>query len=184
MDERSDAVLVAAGRDGDRAALAGLVHRHQRRVFATCLGLLGNQADAEDATQEAFVKGIGGLASLRDGRQFAAWITQIARNRCRDMLRQRTRRGDVPLSEGVIAVTPARGPAPDERRTDDFADLRAALDRLPENLRLPLMLFYYDGKSTRKLAEELQLSEGGACVRLYRARRALRQLLEEEADHV
>lgn len=54
---------------------------------------------------------------------------------------------------------------------------------MPEELRLPLLLFYYDGKSTKKLAEVLNLTQGGVCARLYRARRELRRLLEEEVEH-
>ena len=62
-----------------------------------------------------------------------------------------------------------------------FDDLREALSRLPEEHRVPLLLYYYDGKDTRMLAEELGLTQGGACARLYRARHKLRSLLEEDA---
>jgi RNA polymerase sigma-70 factor (ECF subfamily) len=173
VNERSDENLVAASREGDRQAFGTLVGRHRRRVFATCLALLGNQADAEDATQEVFVKALERLHTLRGGGKFESWTTQIARNRCRDLLRQGARRRHVSLAEAPeTAAMPARG-------NDGFSDLRTALDRLPEEYRLPLLLFYFDGRSTRKLAEELDLSEGGACARLYRARKALRKQLAE-----
>ena len=64
---------------------------------------------------------------------------------------------------------------------NDFEDLHDALQRLPEDLRTPLLLFYFNGRSTKQLAIELDLTQGGACTRLYRARRELRRLLEEEA---
>jgi len=172
---------VAASCDGDRIAFGELVRRHRKRVFAISLALLGNQQDAEDAAQEVFVKSLEQLHTLRDQGQFASWIAQIARNRCRDLLRFRARRQDVPLTE----ATPA--PVVDTLPDEDFTDLRRAIGRLPDNHRMPppLLLFYYDGRSVRKLAEEMGLSEGGACARLYRARMALRSLLEQqEADHV
>lgn len=178
MDDRPDEYLVAISRGGDRQAFAALVRRHQRRIYGLCYALLGNQADAEDAVQEVFVRSLERLATLRDGSQFVGWISQIARNRCRDLLRVGARRRDLPLAEHHARTLPA--PSED---AGEFADLRAALARLPQVHRLPLLLFYYDGKSTRKLAEELHLSEGGACVRLYRARKALRRLLTEEENH-
>lgn len=169
---RPDRALVAASRDGDHEAYAELTRRHLRRVFAVCLGVLGELDDAEDAAQDAFVKGFERIRSLRDGRRFPAWITQIARNRCRDLLRRRKRRPESPLTD-LVEDTTAVPP-------DRYADLRRALARLTENDRLPLLLYYFDGKNTRTVAAELGLSQGGACSRLYRARRRLRGLLEDE----
>ena len=181
MHTRPDADLVKASRWGDRTAYAALAGQQFRRIFAICLALLGNRADAEDATQEAFVKGLQKIATLREDGQFAAWIGQIARNHCRDVLRSRTRRPDVPLTDTLATALPAA--AEPGSATDDFADLRAALARLPEDLALPLLLFYYEDKSTKRLAEILGLTQGGVCARLYRARRELRRLLEEEDHH-
>jgi RNA polymerase sigma-70 factor (ECF subfamily) len=175
VNERPDSDLVAASREGDREAFGILVRRHRKRIFAICLALTGNQEDAEDALQEVFVRGLERLRTLRDGDQFGNWLAQIARNHCRDLLRKRKRRPDVPLAE--IAEVPSADTA---GRTEDFAGLRRAIDLLSEDHRLPLLLFYYDGRSVRHLAEELGLSEGGACARLYRARAALRALLEEQ----
>jgi RNA polymerase sigma-70 factor (ECF subfamily) len=171
--ERSDASLVSDSHDGDREAYAVLVHRHLRRVFAICLSMLGEVADAEDAAQEIFVRGFEKVDGLRDGERFASWIDQIARNRCRDLLRRRQRRAERPLTSEVEASTAAPG--------DDHAELRHALTRLPEEHRTPLLLYYFDGKNVRTLAKELGLSEGGACSRLFRARHRLRMLLAEEA---
>ena len=180
MHTKPDEDLVEAGRGGDTTAYADLARRHLRRIFAICLALLGNRADAEDATQEAFVKGLLRIDTLRDRGQFPAWVGQIARNHCRDILRSRARRPDVPLSDTLAASLPAPG---ESGPADGYADLRAALDRLPEDLALPLLLFYYEDKSTQRLAEILGLTQGGVCARLYRARRELRRLLEEEDSH-
>jgi RNA polymerase sigma-70 factor (ECF subfamily) len=173
LDERPDEQLAMASSSGDKGAYGILVCRHMRRVFAVCLAMLGDLADAEDAVQEVFVKGLKGIHTLRDSRQFEGWISQIARNHCRDQLRRHSRRRQVPLTEATGGTTAAQ--------EDDFASLRGAIGRLPEHFRLPLLLYYYDGKSTQKLAEDLNLTQGGACTRLYRARKELRKLLDEEA---
>jgi RNA polymerase sigma-70 factor (ECF subfamily) len=73
-------------------------------------------------------------------------------------------------------------PARPEFRQDDHGDLHNALRKLPEKYRLPLMLFYFDGRSSEKLAVELNLTQAGACTRLFRARNALRRILEEQKD--
>ncbi len=98
----------------------------------------------------------------------------IARNLCRDHYRKSHRRRE--LLE--------RNPVENGYHPGDFGDLHDALERLPEQHRLPLMLFYFDGKSTENLARELNLTKAGACTRLFRARNELRKLLggEESAQ--
>jgi RNA polymerase sigma-70 factor (ECF subfamily) len=172
LDERDDGQLVTASRTGDRGAYAALVRRHGKRVFAICLGILGNVADSEDAAQEALVKGMTQLHTLRDDGQFGGWIARIARNLCLNLLRNKTRRRDLLAAQGTEEATEA----------PDFSHLHAALARLPEKYRLPLVLFYFDGKDTLKLAQELNMSRAGACTRLSRARRELRRELSKQVE--
>lgn len=61
MNERTDEYLVTASRNGDRQAYADLVRRHSRRVYAVCMGILGNAADSDDTAQETFVKGFSSI---------------------------------------------------------------------------------------------------------------------------
>ena len=168
VNEPTDAQLVASCREGDKEAFATLVRRHTRRVFAVCLGMLREVADAEDAVQEVFLRGMTNLHALRDEEKLAGWIVQMARNHCRDILRKRRRHELVPQPEEPVAET-----------RDEFFDLHGALAGLPEEYRLPLMLFYFDGHSTRSVADALSLSQAGACTRLSRARKKLRRSLEE-----
>jgi RNA polymerase sigma-70 factor (ECF subfamily) len=174
VTQRPDHELARTARQGDREAYAELVRRHLKRVFSITLGILGEIPDAEDAAQEVFVKGFEKIGSLRDDDRFASWIGQVARNRCRDILRSRARRPET-------ALTPALENRPADAG-EDYGALRSALARLSEEDRLPLLLYYYDGKDTSTLATEMGLSQGGACTKLYRARRRLRALLEEVAS--
>jgi RNA polymerase sigma-70 factor (ECF subfamily) len=169
LNEMSDEDLVAASRAGNKNAYAALVRRHAKKVYAVCVGVLGNVADTEDIFQDTFVRGMTHIDSLRDAGQFAAWVAQIARNLCRDYLRKHHRRREL-LQKRPADPRPGHG---------DFNDLHDALARLPEKYRLPLMLFYFDGKSAEKLAEELEMTRAGACTRLFRARNELRKLLDK-----
>lgn len=171
MNERSDEFLVTASRSGDRRAYAELVRRHSRRVWAVCMGILGNAADSDDISQETFIRGFSRLGSLRGSGSFGPWIAQVARNLCLDQLRVGARRRELIERHGYTLV----------RGEQDHSALHEALAELPEQYRTPLMLYYFDGKSAKRLAEELGISHNGACTRLSRARRELRRILERQA---
>ncbi|MDD3643408.1 MAG: sigma-70 family RNA polymerase sigma factor [Candidatus Krumholzibacteria bacterium] len=169
MSERSDEFLVTASRTGDRPAYAELFRRHSRRVWAVCMGMLGNAADSDDISQETFTRGFTSLGALRSGDSFGPWITSVARNLCRDYIRVSARRRE-------LVEQNARE---DSGESADYSALHEALAELPEQYRTPLMLFYFDGKSAKRLAGELGISHDGACTRLSRARRELRRILEK-----
>ncbi len=173
MNERNDAELVSASAEGDRDAYAVLVRRHASRVYATCLAMLNDPDDSKDMAQETLVKGMIRIHSLRDGTQFAAWITRIAQNLCRDHRRTWKRRRE---------LLQTQDPPVSSTTKPSSLDLSTALARLPEKYRIPLMLYYFDGQSSENLARTLNLSRAGASTRLVRARRALRRLLEKNHE--
>lgn len=172
MNDRSDGELIARSRRGERGAYAVLVTRHSRRVFAICLAVLGNIHDAEDAAQDTLFKGFAELSKLRNDGRFSAWIGRIARNVCIDVLRRR-RGKDASLGEHVVS---------EQRADSECPDLQAAIIQLPEEYRVALMHYYFDGQSAKSVAETLGISEGAVYTRLSRARQGLRKLLAEQGD--
>jgi RNA polymerase sigma factor (sigma-70 family) len=173
LHEPNEAELVNASAGGDREAYAALVRRHASRVYAVCLAMLHDPDDSQDLAQEALVKGMTQIHSLRDGTQFAAWITRIAQNLCRDHRRTWNRRRELLQRENPTVSLSVESDSP---------DISAALAKLPEKYRVPLMLYYFDGQSSENLARTLNLSRAGASTRLVRARRALRRLLEKSHE--
>ena len=170
MDRDLEKKLVMSCRNGDKSAYAGLVKGHSGRVFAICLGMLGNTHDAEDIAQQTFLKGLANIRQVRSDELFGAWISRIAKNLCIDLVRER-KRARSSLAGAVV---------PDQRGPRQFAELKSALAKLSERHRLTLMLYYFDGRSTRGLAEALAVSEGAAQACLSRARKKLRRLLEAQ----
>jgi RNA polymerase sigma-70 factor (ECF subfamily) len=168
LDRDLEKKLVMSCRNGDSSAYAGLVRGHSGRVFAICLGMLGNTHDAEDIAQQTFLKGLDNIKQVRRDELFGAWIGRIAKNLCIDLIRER-KRGRSSLAGAI---------APDQRGPREFPELKRALAGLSERHRLALMLYYFDGRSTKGLAEALAISEGAAQARLSRARKKLRRLLE------
>lgn len=173
MDQRSDQELVAACRQDDCEAYAGLVRSYSRRILAICYGVVGNLHDAEDLAQETFIRVFKGIHGLRDINQFFPWVRQIARNLCMDFLRRR-KPGEVLVAEPPDEPDPRRG------INTDYLDLRTAIGKIPEDLRSPLLFYYFDGRSTKNIAAALDISEAAVHTRLSRARRELRRLLSEK----
>ncbi|MBX3734977.1 MAG: RNA polymerase sigma factor [Verrucomicrobiae bacterium] len=180
-----DARAVDAIQSGDRERYRELVERHSRRVYAVAWSRLGDPHLAEEAAQEAFIRGFRHLNYLRQGRKFATWITAIARNaatnlglRHRRELEKRERWALEP-SDPAAEATPATG-SPGGRFTGDT--LRNSLSQLPPVHRECLILFYLEEKSIAEAAAASSLSEGAFRTRLHRARTALREQLERELE--
>jgi len=169
MNDGVDEDMVRACQGGDPSAYAGLVRRHYRHVFALCLGLLANVHDAEDVAQDTMLKGLQGIRRLARPGQFEPWILRIARNLCVDLLRRRKR-------IKVHAAEPEAVPPPDSAAGHD---LEQALRRLPQELRLPLTLFYFEHKDAGSIAKLLDISPSLTYDRLRAARQELRKLLTE-----
>ena len=168
----TDKELVRACRKGDKDAYAQLVDRYARRVFGVCLGVLGNVHDAEDAGQDALIAGFTRIGGLKDGEQFGAWITTIARNQCVDMIRRKklTRK----------KLTDKKEQTPDAGRACEYPQLEKAISLLPEKYRTPLLLYYFEEQSAEKVAEVLEITTAGVLTRLSRGRKKLRKLLGKE----
>jgi RNA polymerase sigma-70 factor (ECF subfamily) len=173
LNARLDESLVRASQQDDKAAYAVLVERYYRGVFAMCLGVLGNIHDAEDVAQEAMLKGLLKIKKLQKAEQFEAWILQITRNLCIDFLRRKKH-------VKPVAVENLMQP---ERQTGENHDLELAIRRLPQELRVPLTMYYFDGKNAKTIAEKLDISHSGACRKLREARKQLHELLTERPNN-
>ena len=179
---QQDESAVAAVWRGDAERYRELVERHERRVFAVAWSRLGDAALAEEAAQEAFIRGYRRLWLLGDGAKFAAWITTIARHaainlglRHRRELNKRERWA----LEQPAAASPATGESTELCPPET---LRQTLAELPAAHRECLVLFYLEGKSGAEAAATLGISEAALRVRLHRARAALRERLEENLE--
>ena len=162
--------LVASCRNADSSADTHLVKAYSGRVFAICLGMLGNTHDAEDVAQQTLLKAITNIKQLRRQEQVGAWISRIAKNLCIDFIREQKRRRSSLAEQAVASRNNSR----------EYPELKRALAKLSEEYRLALMLYYFDGRSTKAIAETLEISEAAAQARLRRARKQLRKLLETE----
>ena len=171
-----------AARRGDKRAFVEIVSRYQAMVCGIALSILGDFAASEDAAQEAFLTAWRKISDLREPQHLRGWLAQIARNAALGLLR-RTRPEEHLEDAPDLA---ADSPCPDEAaaKAEEAALVRETLSKLPEEYRLPLILFYREGQSTRALAEALGISEDAARQRLTRGREMIREQLAGTVETV
>ncbi len=168
---RRDAQLVAACRAGNKEAYAQLIEHHYRSVFAFCLGQMGNIQDAQDAAQEVVLRGFANIGKLRLDSGVRPWLMKIARNFCVDHMRK-NRRVRKAIVERQIPE------AVQEDQPEVLAgQLERAIQELPREIRLPLILYYFDGEDVAGVAEKLGISRTSVYRKLSQAARELHGLL-------
>jgi RNA polymerase sigma-70 factor (ECF subfamily) len=160
-----DAAAIRACRAGDVDAFRHFVDRYQSRALAQARLLTGNEADAADAAQDAFLDAFRGLAAFDVSRPFYAWFYVLLRNRC---LKQRTRRGTRSESGVLPDVTGNPEVSPDRM------DLWRAINRLPPEDAELIVLKHIEGWTYEELSAALNVPRGTVMSRLYAARERLR----------
>ena len=178
----TDGELVRRARDGESSAFGQLARRWSARVLAVCHARVPRRDVAEDLAQEALLRGLEGLASLRVPEQFGPWLRGIAVHVCLDWRRAHTRQ-EMSLSamtnNGDAPQFAAAAAALDEQveRHDEAEQVQAQIHELPEELREILLLRYYDDMTYDQLADVLSVSRATVNTRLSKARDMLRRRL-------
>ena len=172
----TDAELAARARTGGADALGELYARYGDRVMAVAYRITGSAQDAEDVLHDVFLGLPEALGRYEERGALGAWLRQLAARVALTRLRAPSRKREVELSQ---MIDRASGNAPDADAIGDRVALAAALDHLPESLRVVFVLKAVEGHSHAEIADMLRISTGASEVRLVRATKMLRQLLGE-----
>ena len=184
--------LIRSAQRGDWEAFNGLVLRYQRQVYNVTYRIMGDEAAASDATQEAFISAYRHVGSFHQG-SFKNWLLRITRNACYDELRRRKRRPTVSLDaaivteEGVIEFDlPTSGDGPERIvQRHELADLlQRGINLLPFEQRLALALRDVQGLRYDEIAEITHTKYGTVKSRLSRARASLRGYVQLHREAV
>jgi len=185
--------LISASKSGDPAALEALVRTHQGRVYGFAMRMCRNVEDAKDILQETFLVMIRSLQEFREESKFTTWLYRIASNAC---LKKRRRGVHDPTPEQELSLDELM-PRPDaEGRRPEIADwsedaerallrgelsarMEAAIDKLPREYKIVLLLRDVEGLSAEETAQALNLSVAAVKSRLHRARLFVRRELAE-----
>lgn len=177
MEKEKIRRLVLQAGQGDRAAFGELYEETGRGVYFNCLKLLGNAQQAEDITQDTFMKALEKLDSLKEPENFSAWVNRIAINNCKMYFRKNPRTAEEE-SEKIIDDTPDSELIP-----DDYADseekrriIMNIIDTaLTDEQRQTIILYYFDMMSVAEIAEIMECSVGTVTSRLSAARKKIRE---------
>lgn len=178
--------VVDAARDGDIDALSELVRRSQTEVYILALRLTGNEEDARDVTQDVFVRVMKGIRRFRGDSSVSTWLYRITANTAYSFLQRSKRHRAQPLSdyEEVLTVGAASGERPEEAlaTTELRGRLQEAVADLPLGYRAVVVLKDVYGLPHEEIAASLDISVTACKVRLFRARRRLREVLFERPE--
>jgi RNA polymerase sigma-70 factor (ECF subfamily) len=181
---QSEADLIAAAQDGDRTAFDELVRRTYADTYTLAYRLTGNEEDARDVSQEAYLRAYRAIRRFRGDAQFSTWMYRITANCAATYLGRRSKHRHEVLDDTVPVADPRTDHDPQLRA--DASDLRnrlaAALDDLPPRLRSVVVLRDVYDMPHESIAAELGISESAAKVRLHRARNKLRESLFGRRD--
>jgi len=182
--DASDGTFARRVQDGDRAAFRTLVERYEGMVFDLTHQYADGPEDAEDLAQDVFARAYRRIDDLRNPDRFSSWLYGIALNRCRDYVKN-VRRDTYAFShtddhEGAD-VLPTNGRAQDdELMAEERGDhLWNALDELSATYATPFLLKYRDGLTYKAMSKRMNVSVSALKVRVHRARKKLRNLLED-----
>ncbi|MBQ2650880.1 MAG: sigma-70 family RNA polymerase sigma factor [Clostridia bacterium] len=187
MNERA---LVERAREGDAAAFEKLVTLYERKVYATAFRYTGNEHDAMDVSQEVFIRVFRFLNTFSLESSFSTWIYRITVNACKDHIRKRNARAELPLEltdeeSGDYTVEIADStydPVEIYERTELRHEIQQAIDDLPPSYKEIVILRDLGGLSYDEIADTLKIEVGTVKSRLSRAREKLRNFLLQNGN--
>lgn len=185
LQDSIDARVIQACQEGDREAFRLLFEAYKDRVFSIARYSLGDEAAADDVTQQIFVKLITRIGQFRGESEFTTWLYRLVINTCLD--ERRKRRRFLPVSEfeaiqPMTNTTNQRSPETGYARQEVADSVRHAITGLKPKMRLPILLKYIEGLSYEEIAVVLGCSKGTVASRLNRAHKALARRLGHLRD--
>jgi RNA polymerase sigma-70 factor (ECF subfamily) len=183
----ADGPLAQAVGAGDEPALRELLRRHNQRLFRTARAILRDDAEAEDAVQEGYLKAIRAIDGFRGDAKLSTWLTRIVANEALARLRKRKRAEVLPLEGDIEPALAVEAP---EAESPEVAAMRAQarriverrIDALPEAFRTVFVLRVVEEMTVEETAAALGVPDATVRTRLFRARSLLRESLARELD--
>lgn len=192
IEALNDSNLVGLANEGDAAAFRAIMQRHNSRLYRIARGILGNESDAEDAVQEAYVRAFSHLAEFRGDAKLSTWLTRIVMNEALGRLRRRRPTVELTVLDSIhenegariipfpLADAAAENPERSAARREIRHLIERAVDELPKPFRVVFVMRAIEEMSVEETAAYLNLRPETVKTRLHRARRLLRQALDAQ----
>ncbi len=191
MNKRNDYEIVARAKDGDKKAYDELTLMYKDAVFSIIYRMVHNQQEAEDLTQEAFIKAYNSISHFNEEYAFSTWLFKIATNNCIDFFRKRklkTYSMDKSIKykdEEIQQEYADSEPTADKKllAKEKSRTIKEAINQLPEKYRTAIVLRHHDEKTYEEIADVLNLPLGTVKARIFRAREMLKKLLKDKMTY-
>ncbi|MGE5399222.1 MAG: RNA polymerase sigma factor [Ignavibacteriales bacterium] len=175
-NSEDDFALIRRFIDGDESSFRILVLRHKDKVRNLVFLTVGNRELVDDISQDVFISVFNKLKYFRFESQFTTWLYRITINKCKDQLRKiRIRSIFIPIKDSEEEIGSVR-------QSSEYVDtteiVQQAISKLPEKLRVPLIMREVDGLSYKEIADSLECEVGTVKSRIFRARETLKYLLQ------
>ncbi len=181
MSDLPDRLLLLQAKQGNTAAFGEMVRRYQNAVFSVCYRLQGNRQEAEDMSQQTFIRAYQRLYTFEAERPFLPWIRRVAANICLNaMERRRLESVDVDSVEARLRAPPTDDPVEQAAEQDRVERLHAAILALPPAYRAVIELRHFQELSYEEVSEMLNLPLNTVKSHLFRARKLLAEALKDE----
>ena len=176
MPAADEQQLILQAKEGSHEAFRLLVERHMKRAYNVAYGFVCNHHQAEDITQEAFVRAYRSMGSFRGNSEFGTWLYRIVTNLSLNQLKQKKKEEHLLRNVDMGTVVFANPSASSEQR-DAAVHIERALHELPTLQRAVVILRHIDGLSTKQVSGILRCSEGTVKTHLFRGLKKLRMKL-------
>lgn len=174
VSKNEDIILIEKIKQGDEEAFSALILKHREKIKNLIYVTLGDSADIDDIMQEVFISTYKYINGFRGDSAFSTWLYRITINKCKDHIKKfKYKNKQLPLEEAINLTASEKGYEYINRK--DI--VRIVIKKLPENLRIPLILRDVEGLSYNEIAEKLNLELSAVKSRIYRARETLKILL-------
>jgi len=172
-----DNQLIQACLKGDTSAFRTLVSRYQDKMYSVCMSVLKNPAEADEATQDTFIKAFRSLEHFNGSSQFSSWLYKIAYRTSLDYIRKRKKTFDLDnVDAGFIKAEGNRQESMANRELSSL--LLESLSHLPSDEAAIVRMFYLEEMTIRELSDIMDMSESNIKVKLYRSRKKLADIIE------
>lgn len=180
MSQLQDHDVINQVLQGDHRAYRILVDRYKHMVFTLAIRLVKNREDAEEVTQDAFMKAFRGLAAFKGSAMFSTWMYKIAYRAALDHLKKRKREPyTTPVQDAKLANKYAQDPAAPIEAKERAERIKRAIDSLPGDIGNLMIFFYYEELSLREIAQITGKSQNAIKVGLHRGRKRLAETLTD-----
>ncbi|MEX2425426.1 MAG: sigma-70 family RNA polymerase sigma factor [Thermomicrobiaceae bacterium] len=181
-----ESVWISRAKAGDQEAFEAIFQLYERQIYGFIYRMMGNAEDANDLTQDCFIRAYKALSQTNDDLNISAWLHRIASNACLDVLRRRQRIRWLPWEshkhEHLLHGRPLDEPESNALRTETQVAVQEVISQMSPRNRMALILREYEGKSCEEIGQIMGLSRSAVKSVLFRGREEFRRIYRAVGD--